>query len=63
VKYLVLYLKASQVLLQQSVGGQKLPDTRPLKAAVRRTRGGLPSLIPKVSRERIRSLDAREIKL
>jgi len=62
-KYLVFYLKASQVLLQQSIGGQRLPDTRALKVAVRRSRSGIPSLIPRLSRERIRSMDNREIKL
>lgn len=45
IKYLVLYLKASQVLLMQSLGGQILPSTRPLKAAVSRTKKGLPRLI------------------
>jgi hypothetical protein len=63
VKYLVLYLKASQVLLQQAVGGQRLPDTRPLKVAVRRSRSGLPSLIPVYSRELIMARNARAIKL
>lgn len=46
VKYLVLYLKASQVLLQQSVGGYIISDTRLLKVAVSRSRSGLPRLIP-----------------
>lgn len=55
VKYLVLYLKASQVLLQQSVGGYIISDTRLLKVAVSRSRSGLPRLIP--SRNRLNILN------
>jgi len=63
VKYLVLYLKASQVLLQQAVGGYVLPSTRPLKVAVSRSRGGLPRLIPRAYRSRIREMSRRDIRL
>jgi hypothetical protein len=63
VKHLVLYLKASQVLLQQSIGGQRLADTRPLKVTVGRSRSGIPLLIPRADRVKIRSLDARCIKM
>lgn len=63
VKYLVLYLKAAQVLLQQSCGGYRLSSTRPLKAAVRRTRGGLPAIIPKAYRAKIRQMSRRDIRL
>jgi hypothetical protein len=62
-KYLVLYLKASQVLLQQAIGGQRLIDPRPLKAAVGRSRSGIPALIPRASRAKIVAKDVREIKL
>jgi hypothetical protein len=62
VKYLVLYLKASQVLLQQAVGGYVLPSTRPLGGAVSRTRGGLPRLIPENHRRAIRAMRSREIR-
>jgi len=54
IKFLVLYLKASQVLLQQSVGGYKIPDTRPLKCAVSRTKSGIPTIIPSSHRKFIR---------
>lgn len=63
IKYLVLYLKASQVLLQQSIGGQKLPDTRPLKVAVSRSRSGLPRLIPREHRLLIKKMSRRTIRL
>lgn len=63
VKYLVLYLKAAQVLLQQSVGGQKLSDTRPLKVAVSRSRSGLPRWIPRQHRLLIKAGCRREIRL
>lgn len=60
---MVLYLKAAQVLLQQSVGGQRLPDTRPLKAAVSRSRSGIPRLIPREHRLLIKAGSRREIRL
>lgn len=62
IKFLVLYLKASQVLLQQCIGGYKVPDTRAFKVAVSRTRTGMPRIIPKLSREKIRSRDKGEIR-
>lgn len=44
--YVVLYLKSCAVLLQQSVGGMRIENTRDLKSAVSRTRGlGLPRII------------------
>lgn len=63
VKYLVLYLKASQVLLQQAIGGYKLPDTRSLKVAVARSRSGLPVLIPSEARRRIRLGSRTDIRI
>jgi hypothetical protein len=54
IKYLVIYLKASQVLLQQSMGGYKITSTRPLKGAISRTRSGLPRIIPSSHRVKIR---------
>nr|QXN75371.1 MAG: RNA-dependent RNA polymerase [Grapevine-associated mitovirus 18] len=51
--FVVHYLKASSVLLQQSVGKQIISSTRPLKAAVGRTRNGIPRIIPSRSRSMI----------
>lgn len=63
IKYVVLYLKASQVLLMQAVGGHKLCDTRGLKVAVRRSRSGFPALIPRESRMLILSGSRRELRI
>jgi hypothetical protein len=54
IKYLVTYLKACQVLLQQSIGGHKIQSTRPLKGAISRTKSGLPRIIPASHRIYIR---------
>jgi hypothetical protein len=63
-KFLVIYLKACYVLLQQSVGGQRLGDSGPLGARVSRTRsGGLPRVIPVLHRKRIREGETAIIKL
>lgn len=53
VKYLIIYLKACSVLLQQSVGGQRLLATQALGCAVSRTKSGLPRIIPSAHRRRI----------
>jgi hypothetical protein len=50
-------------LLQQSIGGHILPDTRPLKVTVGRSRSGIPRLIPRTHRMKILSGDVRVIKL
>jgi hypothetical protein len=55
--YVVLYLKASSVLLQQSVGGHKISNTRDLKSAVSRTAVGLPRVIPMRHRRALMSGD------
>lgn len=52
-KYVVIYLKACSVLLQQSVGGQRLLATQALGCAVSRTKSGLPRIIPSAHRQRI----------
>lgn len=52
-KYVVIYLKACSVLLQQSVGGQRLLATQSLGCAVSRTKSGLPRIIPSAHRQRI----------
>jgi len=50
-------------LLQQAVGGQRIPSTRPLNAAVSRTKSGLPRVIPALMRARIMNREARVIRL
>lgn len=62
-KYVCIYLKACSVLLQQAVGGQRIPSTRPLNAAVSRTKSGLPRVIPALMRARIMNREARVIRL
>lgn len=56
-KGLVIYLKASQVLLQQVVGGFKVTDLSELKVRPARNKAGVPLIIPagirvKISRDR-----------
>lgn len=56
-KGLVIYLKASQVLLQQVVGGFRVVDLSELKVRPARNRAGVPLIIPagqrvKISRDR-----------
>lgn len=58
-----IYLKACSVLLMQSVSGMKIPNTRDLGVAVKRTGSGLPRLIPKGFRLRIRQGDRGAIRL
>jgi hypothetical protein len=63
-RFVVIYLKACFVVLQQSVGGQRLSDTGPFGARVSRSRsGGLPRLIPSLHRKRIRGGDILVIRL
>lgn len=53
-KYVVVYLKACKVLLQQAAGGQRIPRTHDLGCAVSRTRGkGIPRIIPADHRKAI----------
>lgn len=62
-RFTVIYLKACTSLLQQSIGGQVLPDTGPFGARVSRTRGGLPRIIPALHRKRIRKGELLIIRL
>lgn len=55
--YVVVYLKACTVLLQQAANGQRIENTRALGCAVSRTSRGLPRIIPKSMRKAIRSGD------
>lgn len=61
-KGLVNYLKASQVLLQQSLGGFRLHDVTELKCRPSRNRAGLPRLIRPQDRALIRADDWRVAK-
>lgn len=61
--YVVKYLKACAVLLQQSASGHKIADPRQLGVAVSRTRSGLPRVIHPLSRKAIRSGNPWEVKL
>jgi hypothetical protein len=60
-KGLVIYLKASQVLLQQSVGKFRVRDISELKVRPKRNRAGVPLIIPAYTRQLIsqkRDIDA-----
>jgi hypothetical protein len=62
--YVVRYLKACSVLLQQAASGQRTPSTQALGAAVARTHGsGIPRVIPAVMRKSIRLGDPWTIRI
>jgi hypothetical protein len=61
--YVVIYLKACAVLLQQAAGGLKIENTRDLKCAVSRSRSGIPRIIPPVMRRAIQSKDIWTIRI
>lgn len=54
---LVRYLKSCQVILMQSIGSHHLRDMTPLGCRIARTKGGLPRIIPRLDREKIRKTD------
>jgi len=56
-KGLVLYTKNCYILTMQSVGGHRLHATHSLGMSVKRDRGGLPKIIPREHRRRIRQGD------
>jgi len=62
-KGLVMHLKVCQVLVQQAVGGYRVPDLGPLSRRVNRSRGGFPRIIPTTQRMLLRQRDAHAIKL
>lgn len=63
-KGVVIYLKACQVLLQQSVGGYRVLDISELKVRPSRNRRGIPLIIPAGVRAKIsRDRDIPSIKL
>jgi hypothetical protein len=61
-KGLVNYLKAAQVLFQQSLGGMRLRDTSELKCRVSRNQSGVPRIVDSSLRLRIRREDVRVMK-
>jgi hypothetical protein len=62
--YVVRYLKACSVLLQQAAGGQRIHSAQALGAAVARTQGtGIPRVIPAVMRKSIRLGDPWTIRI
>jgi len=60
-KGLVKYLKASSVILQQSICGHKLPDSMSVGARVGRTGSGLPRWITSNHRKMIRGGNTRVV--
>lgn len=58
-----LYLKSSQVLLQQSIAGYKVSDITELKSRVKRTKAGMPRIIPAGVRKEIRKGNPNAIRL
>jgi hypothetical protein len=63
-KGLVIYLKASQVLLQQCVAGYRVVDLAELKVRPSRNRAGVPLIIPAGVRVQIsKGRDIQSIKL
>lgn len=63
-RFLVIYLKACNVMLMQAVGGSVVKDLGPLGARPARSRGsGLPKIIPALHRARIRNGDPWVVRL
>ena len=62
-KGLVLTLKALQISLMQSIAGNPLKDLGLVGPRFSRTKGGLPRVIPKLDRDKIRSGDRYVIRI
>lgn len=62
-KGLVLHLKSSHILTMQAIGGHRISDSQTLKQRVRRTKKGLPIVIPALHRKRIIRGDLKILKL
>jgi hypothetical protein len=63
IPFTVNYLKACVTLLMQSLSGEKHESTRPLKVAVSRTNSGLPRIIPRLHRAKIKEGNIGYIRL
>lgn len=61
--YMVKFMKSAQVLMMQSLGGQRLYNLNPLGPRLARTKGGLPRVIPALHRVRIRAGDRWTVRL
>nr|QDH86591.1 MAG: RNA-dependent RNA polymerase [Mitovirus sp.] len=61
--YMVKFMKSAQVLMMQSLGGQRLYNLNPLGPRLARTKGGLPRVIPALHRVRIRCGDRWTVRL
>jgi hypothetical protein len=62
-RFAVIYLKAAATVLQQAVGGQRIRDMSPLGLRFKRSRSGLPKVIPAHHRVRIKAGDIKTIRL
>lgn len=62
IKGVVLHMKTAQVLLMQSIGGDRVDDLTALKVRVNRSRSGLPRIIPVPHRRRIMAGDRTVIR-
>jgi len=60
---LVMYTKNCYVLTMQAVGGHRLHATHSLGMSVKRDRSGIPKIIPRVHRSRIRQGDKAILKM
>lgn len=60
--YVSAYIKTASIVLQQAVGGQRVLDLGPFGARVSRTKCGLPRIIPRLHRVRIRNGDLRVVR-
>lgn len=61
--YMVKFMKAAQVLLMQSLGGQRLYNLNPLGPRLARTKAGLPRVIPALHRVSLRRGDRWTVRL
>jgi len=61
--YMVKFMKSAQVLMMQSLGGQRLYNLNPLGPRLARTKAGLPRVIPALHRVRIRAGDRWTVRL
>jgi len=59
----VKYLKGCSVLLQQIIAGHYIPDTTPLGLRIKRSRSGIPTIIPCHYRFAISNGEIRIIRL
>lgn len=61
--FVILYTKSCNILLMQSAAGMKISSTQSLGLSVSRTQSGLPRIIPRLARERIRKGDVQTLKI